>query len=753
MWINASNWYIADSVLDKLGDNKMRNSLAGFFLTIILSVVPFFLYSQQIETQISADTITVKAGEILQAEGNVVVTYGNNSIKAEALIFDQKKNKLRFKEIKEFYDGKSIRLSADELELGKDFSEGLILAANLLLDETIKIQAEEVRFKGGDISSAKGISRVTSCEICENKEPNWHLTASSAVRDVVNSNIIYRNVTVRVKGFPLAYIPYLRMPDPSVSRAMGFLVPEAALTSNLATGIKLPYFIPFGLSRDLLVTPYFSPKTKTMEYRYRQKFTRGDLIVKGAFSSDELIPTELRYFSQALGSFKLGYGVNLNFDVGKVGDTSYLGDYAYSDESELEAKITLDKTIVGKQQFLEGDLSYFREKEQGSALDEYYSFSGSFVRNISPESIPGKLRLSANLNSALNVNDDDSVSRPPSSAQIAADYRQLNFVGSTQIATELFGNFNSFVNSADAGTANEEFSFRYGALASISAPHVKKYNGKLIIIDPKISFSFNGQENDIVGDYFKGADELTWGNIFSGKKITSLTESEKKVSISAGLGGRVFWDSGHFMDISLAAAKLGGLTYTPNTNTGLTNGKINYLGKALFQTTAGNEVAVNASFSSDGKLLNSDLRGQYSYKKINLQGNFQRLDQEFDSRLAEDLQTLELVSSYELMDYLNISAGGRYDLSRNQLAKTSLGLGFSVNSWQYQLSQEFLKQEREKFALSAIYDDGCTRLTFSFENRYKDLGSSEPIKTLMFRVQLKPFANVVFSQGSDQLTF
>ena len=63
------------------------------------------------------------------------------------------------------------------------------------------------------------------------------------------------------------------------------------------------------------------------------------------------------------------------------------------------------------------------------------------------------------------MNDDNS--SPPSSAQIAADYRQLNFVGSTQIATELFGNSNSFVNSADAGTANEEFSFKYGALASI----------------------------------------------------------------------------------------------------------------------------------------------------------------------------------------------------------------------------------------------------------------------------------------------
>ena len=60
---------------------------------------------------------------------------------------------------------------------------------------------------------------------------------------------------------PVAYIPYLRMPDPSVDRAIGFLVPEAVLTSNLATGLKLPYFIPMGLSSDLLLTPYLSSKT------------------------------------------------------------------------------------------------------------------------------------------------------------------------------------------------------------------------------------------------------------------------------------------------------------------------------------------------------------------------------------------------------------------------------------------------------------------------------------------------------------
>ena len=86
------------------------------------------------------------------------------------------------------------------------------------------------------------------------------------------------------------------MPDPSVDRARGFLVPEAVLTSNLASGLKLPYFIPMGLSSDLLLTPYFSSKTKTLEYRYRKKFRNGDITVKGAFSYDDLVNNDLRYF-------------------------------------------------------------------------------------------------------------------------------------------------------------------------------------------------------------------------------------------------------------------------------------------------------------------------------------------------------------------------------------------------------------------------------------------------------------------------
>ena len=71
----------------------MCTKIIRFITTLICSLIPLLLLAEQIETQISADTITVERGEILFAEGNVLVQYGNNKIEAKALKFNQKPKK------------------------------------------------------------------------------------------------------------------------------------------------------------------------------------------------------------------------------------------------------------------------------------------------------------------------------------------------------------------------------------------------------------------------------------------------------------------------------------------------------------------------------------------------------------------------------------------------------------------------------------------------------------------------------------
>ena len=106
---------------------------------------------------------------------------------------------------------------------------------------------------------------------------------------------------------------------------------------------KNTVFCAYGLEPRYPINTIFFNKTKTIEYRYRQNFYSGNLTINGAFSDDELLEDNLRYFFHAVGSFDLKYGVNFSFDAGKVGDDLYLGDYVYSDESDLNSEINLGK--------------------------------------------------------------------------------------------------------------------------------------------------------------------------------------------------------------------------------------------------------------------------------------------------------------------------------------------------------------------------------------------------------------------------
>ena len=82
-----------------------------------------------------------------------------------------------------------------------------------------------------------------------------------------------------------------------------------------------------------------------------------------------------------------------------------------------------------------------------------------------------------------------------------------------------------------------------------------------------------------------------------------------------------------------------------------------------------------------------------------------------DSRLSKDLRTVSFSSSYNFYKDFIVNAGGRYDLTSDQTALSSFGFGFSTGLWEYKF-QEYLREEREKFSLSAVYDDECTPYFF-----------------------------------------
>ena len=719
---------------------KKANSI---LVLLIFIMDPLLLMAQNFETTISADQVLVKSDNIIHAIGNVEVRRGEVFVLAGEMIVYEKEKQIKITDIKEFFDGNTVEIAAQNAVLSSDLSEGIITAANVLIDETLRFRAQKIELKNSTIKKAQEIDRITSCEDCENGFPLWHFTASSARNDVENKNIVYRNVTLRVRGLPIGYIPYLRLPSPGVDRARGFLIPELNISSNLGLGIKLPYFIPIGESRDLLLTPYISPKTKGIEYRYRQVFLNGELTFNGAFANDDINNKALRSYYYASGNFELSYGVNLKIKSSQTSDDTFLGDYSYGSVDDLNTEITLDKTLVDRDRLFSGDLKYSRANKEDNSLEEFYSLSSEYTKRIKQKLLPGNLYFEVIGNSALNIAERGQVTRPPSSIASEIRYSNDRYAGPVKISNKSFTQVISFVNSENIASLEEDIIAQYGVSSTFSIPLYKQKDTSIRQFSPKIILSYNGQEGRAKGDYFVSSTQLSMGNLYTDKKLTSASESELGFSISGGLEYSSNWDDGRALEFWFGGMWLQDTTTVQNQIGNLQPETLNYV--VGFDYQQNKTFFVNGYSLTDdkGEILTADLKSEVRIKDFNLNGRYEFIDSQMDSRINQNLENINLSTSYESFENFSVSANRRYDLSKSEMASStsSLNMNFLSGFWKYQFSQTFDSSKPEKTAMSATYDDDCTILRISFENISQTEGLSDSIQSLAVSVQLKSFSS------------
>ena len=108
---------------------------------------------------------------------------------------------------------------------------------------------------------------ASTCQVCPAQPtPLWEIRAARVVHDSLERQIYFDRAQFRLAGVPIAYIPRLRLPDPSVRRTSGLLTPQLRFSSELGPGLKLPYFLTLGRSADLTLTPYLAERDRTLQF-------------------------------------------------------------------------------------------------------------------------------------------------------------------------------------------------------------------------------------------------------------------------------------------------------------------------------------------------------------------------------------------------------------------------------------------------------------------------------------------------------
>jgi len=311
-------------------------------LGLFLLGAPVVSFAQN--ASLIADRVQVLGGARILAEGNVVVLYEGISLTATRVLYDRNADLLTVDGPITLTQGSEVMMVADGAELSTDLRNGILRGARLVLDQQLQIAAAEInRVQGRYTQMTKVVT--SSCQVCVNRPvPLWQIRASRVIHDQQERQLYFRDAQLRIMDIPVFYLPSLRLPDPTLTRATGFLTPKMRANSQVGTGLSIPYFIRIGDHADLTLSPFLSPQTTTLEARYRQMFAMGGINLQGAISRDVLIPAQTRYYLFGKGQFDIARDFNLNFNIEQVSDEAYLLDYGYSDQDRLKSGVELTRT-------------------------------------------------------------------------------------------------------------------------------------------------------------------------------------------------------------------------------------------------------------------------------------------------------------------------------------------------------------------------------------------------------------------------
>lgn len=356
-----------------------------------------------------ADSVRINGDDTLIAEGRVEILQGARRLTARRVIYDDKTQKIQIEGPLVLHEN-GTRIEANAASLNRDLSAGLIRTARVILAENVQIAAAEIaRVDTRYTQFSRAVA--TSCKICnDGRAPIWQIRARELVQDTQERQLYFRGAQLRILDVPILYLPRLRLPDPSVKRARGFLLPKIRNTSELGTGIKIPYFIPIGSDRDLTLTPYLARGTRTLEWRYRQAFRNGSISFEGAFSRDR-VRDDMRSYLFGSGEFDLARGYKLTFDAEATSDKTYLLQYDYSKKDRLDSQIALTRTR--RSEYVLARLTHFetlRDSEDNSTLPPI-ALDLQIERYVYPSSIGGRVRLAAGLHGHYRYSETDQIGR------------------------------------------------------------------------------------------------------------------------------------------------------------------------------------------------------------------------------------------------------------------------------------------------------------------------------------------------------
>lgn len=663
-----------------------------------------------------ADRVEIDADGVLVATGNVEALQGDARMKAQRVAYDPETERLTVEGPIILTQGENTVVLANSAELSTDLRDGLMKSARVVLDQQLQIGAAELNRVGGRYTQLYN-TVSSSCEVCAARPvPLWQIRAKRVVHDDLEKQIYFDHAFFDVYGVPVFYVPQLRMPDPTVKRATGFLTPEIRSSDDLGEGIKLPYFIALGDHKDLTVTPYVATDyTATLELRYRQAFRTGSIELNGAVSQDSILEDELRGYFFAEGDFELPQDFELSFHIETTSDDDYLRDYDYSSNDRLDSALNISR--IRRDRYFDGRVIVYESlRSEESNLTQPFRVSDlTWNQTIQPAIIGGELNFGLDLHGHQRRSEVDVEGRDVGRITGAVDWRRSwNGPWGMLLSAEAVGFLDHTVVANDSNYDRAVTEFTPHGVAELRWPWIRQEGRATHVLEPVAQLVWSPETDSETPQDESTQLEFDAANLFSISRFPAGDVRERGLRANLGVSWTRYdpegWSLGATFGRILRQEDLGQFSGYEIFD----GDKSDWLTEVRLSLPNRLSIANRATFDDKFEFSRNEMRVDWSAERFDLGSSFIWLEPSVTEEREDTTREWTVETDWQISDRFFTSLDMRYDMILKRAAQTRLGVEYQTE---------------------------CLNVDFAVRRRFTDYDQDEPTTDFTVQVELAGFGD------------
>jgi len=381
---------------------------------------------------VEADRLMVDSQtSMVIAQGNVRMSSEGYLIAADRAEYDQRTGKVILIGSVAVRDPEGQEYTSDRAELYDGFRQGFLKSLVFETSEGMRLTAADAEIRPGNTLLLDNAS-LTPCGNCvdeKGRQIGWRIRSDKVHRDTEKKTIHFTNSSLHIAGIPIAYLPWLKLPDPSLTDIEDVIRTKVSYSAEKGLAVVYPGFVWHEPELGLTVTPELYTRQGLLgELNWKKQIGFGTYSIDawGIYQLDpsayagKLGEVGFRAGIQGKVDYKLGDGWTAGAQASTYSDRSFSVDYAkgrregsYAAQRAFATRLTDNTLIDARAEYYVGvgESGATNESQQGQLLP---SVTGHHVvdapNGMGEIQLEGKLaRITRDADSSSTVGGIDHV--------------------------------------------------------------------------------------------------------------------------------------------------------------------------------------------------------------------------------------------------------------------------------------------------------------------------------------------------------